>query len=208
MQGLNQLVTAGKVLYLGVSDTPAWIVSKANQYARDHGLRQFVVYQGRWSAEYRDFERDIIPMCIEEKMGFAPWGALGGGNFKTDEQRKSTEGRKMGGASENAIKVSKVLEKVAKKHDSIITSIALAYVMSKTPYVFPIIGGRKVEHLKGNIDGLKINLSEEDIKEIEEAIPFDIGFPQTMISRNPANNYLLNTVEQTQYYSDHKALRN
>lgn len=62
MKSLNTLADQGKVLYLGVSDTPAWVVSKANQYARDHGLRQFVVYQGRWSAASRDFERDIIPM--------------------------------------------------------------------------------------------------------------------------------------------------
>ena len=72
MQSLNTVVQQGKVLYLGISDTPAWIVSKANQYARDHGLRQFVVYQGRWSAANRDFERDIIPMCAAEGMGLAP----------------------------------------------------------------------------------------------------------------------------------------
>ena len=63
MQSLNIMVQQGKVLYLGISDTPAWIVSKANEYARQNGLRQFSVYQGRWSAEHRDFERDIIPMC-------------------------------------------------------------------------------------------------------------------------------------------------
>jgi aryl-alcohol dehydrogenase-like predicted oxidoreductase len=61
MRSLNALADQGKVLYLGVSDTPAWVVSKANQHARDHGLRRFVVYQGRWSASNRDFERDIIP---------------------------------------------------------------------------------------------------------------------------------------------------
>lgn len=66
MQSLNHLVAQGKVLYLGVSDTPAWVVSKANQYARDHGLRQFCVYQGNWNAALRDLEREIIPMCREE----------------------------------------------------------------------------------------------------------------------------------------------
>ena len=57
MQSLNTMVLQGKVLYLGVSDTPAWVVSKANEYARQNGMRQFSVYQGRWSAEHRDFER-------------------------------------------------------------------------------------------------------------------------------------------------------
>ncbi|KAI7786298.1 aldo/keto reductase [Diaporthe eres] len=178
MQSLDNLVVQGKVLYLGVSDTPAWVVSKANQYARDHGLRQFCVYQGRWNASSRDFEREIIPMCREEGMGLAPWGALGGGSFKTEEQRKSQEGRKIQ-ATEHQVKISGVLEKIANRKNTAITSVALAYVMHKTPYVFPIVGGRKVEHLKGNIEALKLHLSHEDLKEIEDAVPFDPGFPNT-----------------------------
>jgi aryl-alcohol dehydrogenase-like predicted oxidoreductase len=59
MQALHHVVAAGKVIYLGISDTPAWVVAKANQYARDHGLTQFSVYQGHWSAAMRDFERDV-----------------------------------------------------------------------------------------------------------------------------------------------------
>lgn len=182
MQSLNHLVAAGKVLYLGISDTPAYIVSKANEYARQNGLRQFSVYQGRWSAEHRDFEREIIPMCRDEGMGLAPWGALGGGNFKSEEQRNSQEkGRNMGEASEAAIKISKILEQIAKKKNTQITSVALAYVMQKTPYVFPIVGGRKIDHLKGNIEGLSLELSADDFKEIEGAVPFDIGFPMNFL---------------------------
>ena len=79
MQSLNHLVAARKVLYLGISDTPAWVVAQANAYARQHGLRPFSLYQGRWSAAERDFEREIIPMCKSEGMGLAPWGTLGGG---------------------------------------------------------------------------------------------------------------------------------
>lgn len=180
MQSLNNLVVNGKVLYLGASDTPAWIVSKANEYARNHGLRPFSVYQGRWSAAGRDFERDIIPMCKEEGMGICPWGALGGGKFKSEEQRKSTEGRNVE-LTENDIKVSQALEKVAGRLNTAITSVALAYVMHKAPFVFPIVGGRKVDHLKGNIEALTLELSKDDIKEIESAVPFDLGFPHTML---------------------------
>jgi aryl-alcohol dehydrogenase-like predicted oxidoreductase len=181
MQSLNAMVLAGKVLYLGISDTPAWIVSKCNEYARQNGMRQFSVYQGRWSAEHRDFERDILPMCAAEGMGLAPWGALGGGNFKSDEQRKSQEQGRRSEASEAAIKISKVLEKIANAKKTQITSVALAYVMQKAPYVFPIVGGRKIEHLKGNIEGLTLELSEQEINEIEGATPFDIGFPQNFL---------------------------
>ena len=59
--------------------------------------------------------------------------------------------------------------------------VAIAYVMQKTPYVFPIIGGRKVEHLLANVEALKVSLSEEQIKEIESVVPFDPGFPSNFI---------------------------
>ena len=63
MDSLHILVEQGKVLYLGISDTPAWIVSAANEYAISHGKTPFSVYQGRWNVMLRDFERDIIPMA-------------------------------------------------------------------------------------------------------------------------------------------------
>jgi len=182
MTSLNHLVTAGKVLYLGISDTPAWIVSKANQYARDHGLRPFSVYQGRWNAAIRDFERDIIPMCKDEGMALAPWGALGGGHFKSAEARKTSEGRKtFDPTTGRMIKVTDALEKIAKEKGTLITSVALAYVMQKSPYVFPIVGGRKVEHLKGNIEALGLELSDEDIEAIEGSVDFDYGFPTSFL---------------------------
>ncbi|KAA6407605.1 MAG: norsolorinic acid reductase [Lasallia pustulata] len=212
MQSLNQLVATGKVLYLGISDTPAWIVSKANEYARNHGLRQFVVYQGRWSAARRDFERDIIPMCKAEGMGLAPWGALGGGNFKTEEERKKSEGRKMRGPSDNEIKISEVLEKIAKEKGTVITSVALAYVMQKTPYVCPIVGGRKVDHLKGNIEALSLVLSGKDYEEIEAATDFDVGFPLNFLSnkpggaQGPADVWLANITGHFDFVEDQKPI--
>lgn len=115
-------------------------------------------------------------------MGLAPWGALGGGTFKSEEQRKAQEGRKIQ-ASEDQVKISKVLESIANRKNTAITSIALAYVVHKTPYVFPIVGGRTIDHLKGNIEALKISLSQEDIKEIESAVAFDPGFPNTLFYR-------------------------
>ena len=83
MHALNDVVQQGKVLYLGISDTPAWIVAKANEYARGHNLRPFVLYQGQWAVSKRDMEKEIIPMCKAEGMGIAPWGAIGGGAYKT-----------------------------------------------------------------------------------------------------------------------------
>ncbi|CAM1511620.1 Fc.00g091330.m01.CDS01 [Cosmosporella sp. VM-42] len=210
MQSLNQLVLAGKVLYLGISDSPAWVVSKANEYARNHGLRQFSVYQGRWSAASRDFEREIIPMCRAEGMALAPWGALGGGKFKSEEARNASEGRQVQ-ASEAEIKVSKVLESIAARKSTAITSVALAYVMHKTPSVFPIVGGRKIDHLKGNIEALTLELTDEDIKEIEGAVTFDYGFPHNFlhgpgVSPGSQEVWLLNMAGYYDYVPDNKPI--
>ncbi|EME86666.1 uncharacterized protein MYCFIDRAFT_186789 [Pseudocercospora fijiensis CIRAD86] len=129
MHSLHHLVAQGKVLYLSISDTPAWVVVKANCYAREHSLTPFSVYQGRWSAAERDFEREIIPMARDEGMALMPWGSLGG-----------------------------------------------------APYVFPILGGRKVSHLNSNIEALGLRLTPKDIEEIESAYDFQIGFPHNFMT--------------------------
>lgn len=110
-------------------------------------------------------------------MGLAPWGALGGGNFKTKEQLESEDRRKFGPQSERQEKLSAILEGIANRKGTKMTSVALAYVMHKTPYVFPIVGCRKVSYLKDNIEALNLQLSDDEIDEIEDAVPFDLGFP-------------------------------
>ncbi|KAK5044664.1 hypothetical protein LTR84_010556 [Exophiala bonariae] len=186
MHNLNDLAAAGKILYLGISDCPAWIVSQANQYARDHGLRQFSVYQGMWNAALRDFERDIIPMCRAEGMALAPYGVLGQGRFQTREgfveREKHNPGRKFIPTSELDKKVSAVLESVAAAKGVLLLDVALAYVRSKAPYVFPIVGGRKVDHIRGSIKALEVALSEKEVEKIDAAYPFDHGFPHTFLS--------------------------
>ena len=194
MDSLHLLVQQGKVLYLGISDTPAWIVSAANEYARAHAKTPFSIYQGRWNVMRRDFERDVLPMARHYGMALAPWDVIGGGKFQTAAQ---VEARKKQGESlrnffgsqqsEEEIKVSAALEKVAKElgDDYSISGVALAYVMAKAPKVFPIVGGRKVEHLKDNIKALTIKLSREQIKALEAATPFDIGFPGNFLGAAP-----------------------
>ena len=197
MLSLNHLLQSGKVLYLGASDIPAYIVAQCNQYARDHALRPFVVYQGRWSAANRDFERDILPLCRDDGMAIAPWGSLGGGLFKTAAQKaeyeKTKDGRVPQRANPVAAPVTKVLEKVAERKKTVVTSVAMAYVMHKAPYVFPIVGGRTLEHIKGNVEALSVELSEEDIKEIEGAYEFDLGFPMNIFGSQAEENWLMNT---------------
>ena len=191
MDSLHVMVQQGKVLYLGASDTPAWVVSAANEYAKARGKTQFSVYQGRWSLMQRDFERDIIPMARQYGMALCPWGVLGSGSFQTKKQleaRKQADegGRGSAEQSEEARNVSEALEKVAEAHGTeSIQQIALAYAMQKTRNVFPVIGGRKVEHLHDNIAALSIHLTDQEIKYLESVGTFDIGFPQNYIGEDP-----------------------
>lgn len=193
MDSLQILVEQGKVLYLGVSDTPAWVVSAANYYARAHGKTPFSIYQGRWNVLARDFERDIIPMARHFGMALAPWDVMGGGKFQTraavEERKKKGEGLRRlttGEQSDEEIKISEALAKVASEHGiKSVTAIAIAYVRAKAPNVFPIVGGRKVEHLRDNIQALKIKLTTEQIEYLESVKPFDIGFPTNFIGPDP-----------------------
>ncbi|KAG2174544.1 hypothetical protein INT44_006807 [Umbelopsis vinacea] len=193
MDSLHILVQQGKVLYLGISDSPAWVVSAANYYARAHGKTPFSVYQGRWNIMSRDFEREIIPMARHFGMALAPWDVLGGGKLQTkaaiEERKKNGETlRSFFGAeqTEAEIKMSEALEKVAAEHNiKSITAIALAYVMAKAPNVFPLVGGRKVEHLQDNIQSLKIKLTKEQITYLEGILSFEPGFPSNFIGEDP-----------------------
>ncbi|EIN04701.1 Aldo/keto reductase [Punctularia strigosozonata HHB-11173 SS5] len=198
MIGLNRLVMAGKVNYLGISDCPAWIVVKANNYARQHGLAPFVLYQGRFSAANRDVEREVLPMCEDQGLGFCAFGTLGSGNFKTKEQREkeAREGVKgrnsfTNNTSEHYIKITNKLAKLAAKKNTHITSVAMAYAIQKAPYIFPLIGCRTLEQLKSNVEALKLKLTEEEIKEIEAADTFEPGYPFQLVFQmyNPAVPY-------------------
>jgi aryl-alcohol dehydrogenase-like predicted oxidoreductase len=194
MDSLHILVEQGKVMYLGISDSPAWVVSAANTYARAHGKTPFSVYQGRWNVMRRDFERDILPMARHFGMALAPWDVLGSGHFQTAKQiearKASGEGlRSVMGAdqSEDERRISEALATVAAEHGiESVTAIALAYVMCKSPNVFPIVGGRKIEHLHDNIQALSIRLTEKQIQFLESATEFDVGFPTNFIGQDPA----------------------
>ncbi|KAI9324955.1 NADP-dependent oxidoreductase domain-containing protein [Zopfochytrium polystomum] len=183
MQSLHRLVLAGKVLYLGVGETPAWIVSSANRYARDHGLTEFSVYQGRWSAADRHFERDVLPMAAAEGLAVVPWGVFGQNLFKSAAELVEDDAARAAALSFTDAQraVAQAVESVAARKGTVGTSVALAYVMHKAPYVFPIVAVRKLERLKDGIAALSLELTPEDIDEIENATPFDIGFPFTML---------------------------
>jgi len=164
MDSLHALVQQGKVLYLGVSDTPAWVVAAADVYARSEGKTPFSVYQGNWSVLMGDLERDVVPMARQFGMEVAPYGVVGSGKLQSGKQ---IEERKRGGEglrvvltgpeqTEDELKMSEALERVGKEVGvESVTAVTLAYARAKAAHVFPIIGGRKIDHLMDNITCLE-----------------------------------------------------
>jgi aryl-alcohol dehydrogenase-like predicted oxidoreductase len=129
MRGLHSLVMSGKVLYIGASDFPAWVVMKANGYARQHGLTPFSLFQGKWNAAYRDMEAEIIPMCRDQGIALVPWEAIGAGQLMSKEQREAKSGgRQYGPPPAEAIKVSEKLEEIANAKSTTVQAVVSPYL--------------------------------------------------------------------------------
>ncbi|KAK7443169.1 putative aryl-alcohol dehydrogenase aad14 [Stygiomarasmius scandens] len=203
MDALHAVVMQGKVIYLGISDTPAWIVAQANQYAKLTGKTPFVVYQGAWNVMDRSFERDIIPMARSLGLALSPWNVLAGGKLRSKSQDQAHEKAEQAGQgrqafpgaprrTENEITMSNALEKVAEENGiKNVQAVAIAYLLQKTTYVFPIVGGRKPEDLVANLEALDVVLSDEQIKYLESVIPFDLGFPHNYVGDGSSPNFFL-----------------
>lgn len=194
MNSLHALVEQGKVLYLGISDTPAWVVAIANSYAAANGKTPFSIYQGRWNVLFRDLEREIVPMANHFGMAIACWNAIGSGRFQTPAQiaERESKGEGIRPSYDGSLKqtdvegrMSKALADVANEQgvDSA-AAVALAYLRSKAPRVIPIVGGRKIEHLRDNVKSLEMTLTRQQIDRIERVIEFDLGFPVSMIGQD------------------------
>lgn len=186
MTHLHKYVMSNQVLYLGVSDTPAWVVVKDNACAREKGLTPFSVYQGRWNAAYRDMESEIIPMCEDQGMAIVSWASLGGGQLLSSEQRRKQKEDPNArpasyGIDEGDEAVCDAIEKIANEKKVPFQAIALAYLFAQSTYVCPIVGVQTVDHVKSMNDALRISLSPEEVSSIHKAKTFNPPFPMSFL---------------------------
>ncbi|KAK5189243.1 hypothetical protein LTR92_010808 [Exophiala xenobiotica] len=134
----------------------------------------------------RDLERDIVPMCRDEGMSICPYSVLNTGTLQSaaafEERKKNNTGRQFPVTARDK-DMSRVLEAIADTKKTTLTNVALAYVMHKEPYVYPIVGGGKISHIKGSIEGISTSLSAEEMDQIDKAYDFDPGFPYTFAFR-------------------------
>jgi aryl-alcohol dehydrogenase-like predicted oxidoreductase len=195
MRGLDDLVRAGKVLYIGISDTPAWIVSRANTMADLRNWTSFTGLQIEYSLIERTVERELVPMARELDLAILAWSPLGSG-LLSGKYRK-TDGKASGRLAESSSRISDhnnkivdtVLEIAAGKNIKP-TQVALNWLRQSNNQVIPIVGARNVSQLKENIDCLSTSLTDSEMERLNEVSKIEPGFPHDFLSRERIQNII------------------
>lgn len=182
MRGFDDLIKAGKVLYVGFSDTPAYVVSKANMLANLRSLSPVVAIQLPYNIFRRDPERDLFPMANEEDIGVTVWGILGGGVL-TGKYRDERAIKRYQEASEEGMAIGDEIVKLSKEIGCTPSQIAINWVrqQSKNAQIIPILGVRSLNQLKDNLGVLEFELTSEQMQNIDELSDFKPGFPWTFL---------------------------
>src|SRR5712675_2368889 len=173
MRGLDDLVRQGKVLYVGISDAPAWWVAQANTLAELRGWTQFIGLQLEYNLIERTVERELVPMAKALNLGILAWsplarGILTGkyhGEGKPDGGRMTNEGMKdFFPEEQRAAPIISAVKSVSEKNGGRMAQVALAWLRHQTVPVIPIMGARKVSQLQDNLASLDLELSTEQLK--------------------------------------------
>ena len=193
MAALEDLVRAGKVRYLGVSDTPAWKIAEANVTARFRGWSAFIGLQIEYSLLERTVEQELVPMAHELGLGITPWSPLKGGVLSGKYTRQNAGQIKPDrGFVSNTFLTEKTytivdeLNVIAKAHESTPARVALAWVSAQPGVTSTIIGARRLAQLEDNLKAFEVKLSIEELSRLDALTKPALGFPQSMQSWFPA----------------------
>jgi aryl-alcohol dehydrogenase (NADP+) len=180
VEALNDVVKAGKALYIGASSMYAWQFLKMLETQRKYGLARFVSMQNHYNLVYREEEREMIPLCAEERIGLIPWSPLArgflAGNRKANEDKQKAEtarartddfAHKMYYRPSDFTVVDRVTE-VAEARGVKNAQIALAWMLAKPGVSAPIIGVSKPYQLEDALAVMELKLTEEEMKRLEE----------------------------------------
>jgi aryl-alcohol dehydrogenase-like predicted oxidoreductase len=179
LRGMDDLVRQGKVNYIAISDTPAWMVSKGNTLAELMGWSQFIALQVEYSLIARTPERDLIPMAKHFGMTVTPWAPLGGGvltgkYIRGEQGRIKPESKRL---NEKAVEITKAVVAVADETGVSAGNVALKWTMQQGFQSIPIVGATKLSQLEDNLKTVDVMLSEDHIKRLNNASAIELGFP-------------------------------
>lgn len=185
MRTLDDLVTSGKVHYIGISDAPAWIMTRCNSLAQQYGRAEFCALQTEYSLIERTAESDLLPAADYFNMAVTTWSPLGAGML-TGKYLKKEPGR----LSEKSVKMNDVnlniareVVKIADETGSTAPQVALSWIMRKNPAYFPIIGARNESQLMDNLGAVDVNIDDEFYQKLDELSDFEPPFPHNFLKR-------------------------
>ncbi len=187
LRGLDDLVSSGKILYTGISDSPAWNISKANAIAKERNWTPFNAIQAEYNLVERTSERDLIPMSEAENLSVLAWSPLAGGllsgkyNSQSKDHLKGSRLEKSQRLSKKNLEIADAIIEIAKELDATPANVALSWIR-RNPKVIPIIGSRKVEQLQDNLNCINLKLSERHFDKLEEVSKIELGFPHDFIA--------------------------
>jgi len=188
LRGLDDLVRQGKVLYVGISDTPAWVVAQANAIADLRGWSRFVGLQIRYSLADRSAERDLLPMARAVDVAVTPWSVLGAGvltgKYIADPQASGRAAR--WGRGERDLAIATEIRAVAADLGCTPSQVAIAWVLAQqSPHsapIIPILGATRPSQLEDNLGALTIHLAAEHLARLDKVSAIELGFPHEFLT--------------------------
>ena len=193
LRALDDLVRAGKVRYIGASNHTGWQLMKALAISDKQNLEKFITLQAYYSLVARDLENELVPLCLDQKLGILPWSPLGGG-FLTGKYRKGKERPKNARRSdresqflqfdeEKGFDIVDELEKIANNHNATIAQAALNYLLRKPGVSSVIIGARTKEQLANNLKSSDWEMTPEEVTKLDALSMPPKVYPYWMLQR-------------------------
>jgi len=199
MRGLDDLVRQGKVLYVGISDAPAWWIAQANTLAALRGWSSFIGLQIEYSLIERTVEHELIPMAEALNIGVTAWSPLSSGILtgKYHGQGSAEAGRMSSDMMKEFMpeqqrteRIVKAVKSVAEQVGRSMAQVALAWLRYRTVPVVPIIGARKLSQLKDNLASGDLELSPNQLKTLDEASHIELSFPYSMYAKDLVRGFV------------------
>jgi len=179
MRALDDLVRAGKVLHVGISDTPAWVVAYGQAMAELRGWSRFVAYQGEYNLLERGIELDVLPMSRELELGVLAFGLLGGGALTGKFNQPPQEQTRLSRASEQELACAETLMEVARESGRTPSQVAINWVRQRAANIFPVLGARRLSQIEDNLGALDFTLEADQLTRLSAINPPKREFPHS-----------------------------
>ncbi len=173
MEGLNNMVKAGKARYIGISNCFAWQLAKANALAEKEGFAKFVSIQGHYNLIFREEEREMAKLCAEDNIAMTPYSALAGGRLSKHPgetskrlQEDSYAKLKYDATAEQDGEIIRRVAELADKHGVTMTEVSLAWLLTKV--TAPVVGATKLHHIEGAAKAVDLTLTAKEAAYLEE----------------------------------------